>query len=66
MPVRLFSTKLDIQNITGSKLKQQDALASTGILEDPMATEDEQRYIMKWINQEVGSIIPSFGITVEF
>ena len=31
-----------------------------------MATEDEQRYIMKWINQEVGSIIPSFGITVEF
>ena len=57
---------LDIQNITGSKLKQQEALASTGILEDPMATEDEQRYIMKWINQEVGSIIPSFGITVEF
>lgn len=62
----MLGTYIDLQNITGSKYKQQDALASTGIVENPSAPDVDQRYVMKWIRQEAGSIIPSFGITVEF
>lgn len=62
----MLGAYIDLQNVTFSKLKQQDALLSTGVLENPNLPENEQKYIMKSIKQEVGSIIPSFGITVEF
>ena len=55
-----------IQNVTGSKLKQQDAFLSTGIIENPSAPIAEQRYKLRTVKQETGSIIPSIGITVEF
>lgn len=38
---------LDIQNITASKLRQPDALMSTGQIENPSAPLSEQRYVMK-------------------
>ena len=57
---------VSIQNVTGSKLKQQDAFLSTGIIENPSAPIAEQRYKLRTVKQETGSIIPSIGITVEF
>ena len=57
---------LDIQNITGNKLKQPDVIMSTGIIENPSAPVTEQRYKMKYLKQESGTILPTLGITVEF
>lgn len=57
---------LDLQNVLGSKLKRQDALMSTGVIENPEAPSAEQRYVMKRIKQEDGTILPTIGVTVEF
>ncbi len=57
---------ISIQNVTGSKLKQQDAFLSTGIIENPSAPMTEQRYKLRTVKQETESIIPSIGVTVEF
>ena len=57
---------VSIQNVTGSKLKQQDAFLSTDIIENPSAPIAEQRYKLRTVKQETGSIIPSIGVTVEF
>ncbi|WP_181983220.1 TonB-dependent receptor [Bacteroides oleiciplenus] len=57
---------IDIQNITGSKLKQQDVIMSTGVIENPSSPIEEQRYKMKNLKQESGTILPSIGVTVEF
>ena len=57
---------VDIQNITGSKLRQPDVLMSTGVVENPTAPVSEQRYRMKYIPQSSGSLVPTLGITVEF
>ena len=57
---------VSIQNVTGSKLKQQDAFLSTGVIENPSAPMTEQRYKLRTVKQETGSIIPSIGVTVEF
>lgn len=57
---------LDLQNVTGSKLKQQDVIMSTGVIENPSAPVGEQRYKMKYLKQESGMILPSIGVTVEF
>lgn len=57
---------VDLQNITFSKLRQQDALMSTGVVENPTAPESEQRYVMKYIAQSSGTLVPTLGVTVEF
>ena len=57
---------LDIQNITASKLRQPDALMSTGQIENPSAPLSEQRYVMKSIWQESGTLLPTLGITFEY
>lgn len=57
---------LDIQNITASKLCQPDALMSTGQIENPSAPLGEQRYVMKSIRQESGTLLPTLGITFEY
>lgn len=57
---------LDIQNITASKLRQPDALMSTGQIENPSAPLSEQRYVMKSIRQESGTLLPTLGITFEY
>ena len=61
-----FGVYLDLQKITGSKLKQPDALMSTGVIENPEAPHSEQRYVMKTVKQESGTILPTIGLTVEF
>lgn len=39
---------------------------STGVVENPGAPAAEQRYRMKYIGQQSGSLIPTLGVTVEF
>lgn len=57
---------LDIQNITASKLRQPDALMSTGQIENPSSPLSGQRYVMKSIRQESGTLLPTLGITFEY
>ena len=57
---------VSLQNATGSKLKEQDAFISTGEVLNQNVPLSEQRYRMRTIKQETGSIIPSLGITMEF
>lgn len=57
---------LDIQNITASKLCRPDALMSTDQIENPSAPLAEQRYVMKSIRQESGTLLPTLGITFEY
>lgn len=62
----MFGVYLDIQNITASKLRQPDVLMSTGQIENPTAPLSEQRYVMKSIKQESGTLLPTLGITFEY
>lgn len=57
---------IDLQNVTGSKLRQPDVLISTGVVENPDAPQGEQRYKMKYIEQTSGTLIPTLGVTIEF
>ena len=57
---------IDLQNIAGSKLKQADVLMSTGVIKNPDATIAEQRYVMKSVKQESGTLLPTLGITFEY
>ena len=57
---------IDLQNIAGSKLKQADVLMSTGVIKNPDAPIAEQRYIMKSLKQESGTLLPTLGITFEY
>lgn len=57
---------LDIQNLTASKLRQPDVLMSTGEIVNPDAPAAEQRYVMKSIRQESGTMLPTLGITFEY
>lgn len=53
---------IDLQNVFGSKLSQPAVLMSTGQI-DPA---DPQRYVMKYIPQQSGTLLPTLGVTVEF
>lgn len=57
---------IDLQNIAGSKLKQADVLMSTGVIKNPDAPIVEQRYVMKSLKQESGTLLPTLGITFEY
>ena len=57
---------INLQNIAGSKLKQADVLMSTGVIKNPDAPIAEQRYVMKSVKQESGTLLPTLGITFEY
>lgn len=57
---------LDLENITFSEITLPDALLSTGIIENPSAPIEEQRYLLKRIKQRNGTLVPTFGVTAEF
>lgn len=57
---------IDLQNIAGSKLKQADVLMSTGVIKNPDAPIAEQRYVMRSLKQESGTLLPTLGITFEY
>lgn len=52
----------DVQNATNSKYRQAPVLNSTGVT-DPT---DNNRYLMKTIDVENGSVVPSIGIMMQF
>ena len=39
---------------------------STGVVANPSAPASEQRYVMKTIRQQSGTLLPALGLTVEF
>ena len=57
---------IDLQNIAGSKLKQADVLMSSGVIKNPGAPIAGQRYVMKSVKQESGTLLPTLGITFEY
>jgi hypothetical protein len=57
---------LDLENVTFSEITLPDALLSTGIIENPSAPIEEQRYLLKRIKQRNGTLVPTFGVTAEF
>ena len=63
---RMLGFYIDLQNIAGSKLKQADVLMSTGVIKNPDAPIAEQRYVMKSLKQESGTLLPTLGITFEY
>ena len=57
---------LDIQNVLNKKYRDSDVLVSTGRIVNPQAPYSEQRYEMKRIELESGTILPTIGVTIEF
>lgn len=57
---------VDLQNVTMSRLKQPDVPVSTGVVENPDAPLDQQRYKMKYIKLSSGTLVPAIGLTVQF
>ena len=39
---------------------------STGVIENHEAPMSEQRYVMKYLPQESGTLLPTLGITFEY
>lgn len=62
----MLGVYLDVQNITGSKLKRQPVLMSTGTISNPNSPIAQQRYVMNTIEQNSGSVLPTIGLTLEF
>lgn len=57
-----FGIYVDLQNVTVSQYRQQDVLMSTGVVD----ASDPTRYVMKTVNQDSGSLVPTLGVSVEF
>ncbi len=57
---------LDIQNITVSQIIKADIPLSTGEIEDSSLPYDQQRYVMNYIANESGVMLPTIGISIEF
>ncbi len=57
---------IDLQNVTVSKYRSPDVVMSTGVIANPEAPVEEQKYEMKTIEQVSGTLLPTLGITVEF
>ena len=57
---------IDLQNVTKSTFKQPNIYMSTGVIENPSAPIEEQRYKMKYIEQKSGTLMPTLGITFEY
>ncbi|MFR9650347.1 MAG: TonB-dependent receptor, partial [Rikenellaceae bacterium] len=57
---------LDIQNITYSTLQRPDIYMSSGVIRNPSAALEEQRYYMGYLEDINGAVIPTLGVTIEF
>lgn len=57
---------VDLQNVTFSKIRQPDALLSTGEVLNPDDLPLYQRYALEVLELYSGTIIPAVGVTVEF
>ena len=56
---------LDLQNIFNAKYKEQDVYIKTGKILNPEAPSHEQRYELRAIKRETGTLLPSIGIMIE-
>lgn len=61
-----LSMYVDLENVTFSKIRQPDALISTGTIIDPEAALALQRYEMEVLELWSGTLVPAVGVTVEF
>ncbi len=61
-----LSIYLDMENVTFSKIQQQDAYLSNGEIMNPEAELHLQRYMMEKLELWSGTIVPALGITIEF
>lgn len=61
-----LSLYIDLENVTFSKIRQPDALLSTGTLADPETSLALQRYKMETLELWSGTLVPALGINVEF
>ncbi|MPN29281.1 hypothetical protein SDC9_176733 [bioreactor metagenome] len=61
-----FKFYIDIQNVLNRQNVNPDILLSTGNIANPDAPLNEQRYVMKSIDNTTGTILPTIGISVEF
>ena len=64
----MLGVYIDLQNVLNQKYRQPDLYVSTGQIDPSTAglPHGQQRYVMKYIKQESGTILPTLGITVEF
>lgn len=46
--------------------EQPDVPVSTGVIENPDAPADRQRYKMKYVKLSSGTLVPAIGVTVQF
>lgn len=56
---------LDLQNVFNAKYTEQDVYIKTGKILNPEAPAQEQRYELKPIKRESGTLLPSIGIMIE-
>ena len=57
---------LDLQIVTDSKIRLPDVFMSTGVVSNPVARLEDQRYVMRRVEQISGTLLPTLGVTVEF
>ena len=56
---------IDVQNVLNSKYKEQDVYVKTGRILNPDAPISQQRYELKPVNRETGTLLPSIGVIIE-
>ena len=56
---------IDIQNLLNAKYQMPPLYISTGVVENPNAPREQQRYIMKWLKDESATLLPTLGFTLE-
>ena len=56
---------IDVQNVLNSKYKEQDVYVKTGRILNPDAPISQQRYELKPVSRETGTLLPSIGIIIE-
>lgn len=61
-----FKIYIDIQNALNNKYNNPDILMSTGTVANPSAPAAEQTYVMKYIKNTSGTILPTIGLSIEF
>lgn len=55
---------LDLQNVLNTKYMYPDIYVSSGVIENPAAPVEQQKYILKNIKNESGTILPTIGIII--
>ena len=56
---------IDVQNVLNSKYKEQDVYVKTGRILNPDAPISQQRYELKPVSRETGTLLPSIGVIIE-